>query len=96
MTHTLRVEVRAEVATLASQQLTARSCAKQRGRDITIDLPELDDRETFSTSRGPKTLQHRQGGEAKRIRFVALPVPAKRTDGNEIAADECQRNPASR
>ena len=45
--YTLRVEVRAEGATLASQQLKVRDLAPNSGRDITIDLPELDDRETF-------------------------------------------------
>jgi evolved beta-galactosidase subunit alpha len=33
--------------TLASQQLKVRDLAPNSGRDITIDLPELDDRETF-------------------------------------------------
>ena len=41
------MEVRAEGATLASQQLKVRDLAPNSGRDITIDLPELDDRETF-------------------------------------------------
>ncbi|WP_228266974.1 beta-galactosidase subunit alpha, partial [Klebsiella michiganensis] len=45
--YTLRVEVRAEGATLASQQLKVRDLAPNSGRDITIDLPALDDRETF-------------------------------------------------
>ncbi|PLO71082.1 beta-galactosidase subunit alpha, partial [Klebsiella michiganensis] len=45
--YTLRVEVRAEGTTLASQQLKVRDLAPNSGRDITIDLPELDDRETF-------------------------------------------------
>lgn len=45
--YTLRVEVRAEGTTLASQQLKVRDLAPNSSRDIKIDLPALDDRETF-------------------------------------------------
>ncbi|STV86438.1 Evolved beta-D-galactosidase [Klebsiella michiganensis] len=62
--YTLRVEVRAEGATLASQQLKVRDLAPNSGRDITIDLPALDDRETFVnimvTQRFPHAVQRSQ------------------------------------
>lgn len=74
--YTLLVEVRAEGETLHSQPLTITGLAPNSTRSVSLNLPELDERETFLTVRISKNSRTRYSEAGHEIAVYQFPLKA--------------------
>lgn len=75
--YTLLVEVRAEGETLYSQPLTMTGLAPNSTRSVSLNLPELDDREAFLTVRISKNSRTRYSEAGHEIAVYQFPLKAR-------------------
>lgn len=75
--YTLLVEVRAEGETLYSQPLTMTGLAPNSTRSVSLNLPELDEREAFLTVRISKNSRTRYSEAGHEIAVYQFPLKAR-------------------
>ncbi|MFH5069006.1 beta-galactosidase subunit alpha [Enterobacter cloacae complex sp. 2024EL-00215] len=75
--YTLLAEVRAEGETLHSQPLVVTGLAPDSSRSVSLDLPELDEREAFLTVRVSKNSRTRYSEAGHNIAVYQFPLKAR-------------------